>query len=77
MKKFNEFFLNEKDGNNRDANKTKEILNNIRNIMMLKPDMKFGTIMYNALDNTDLQKFDDEDILAALQKYELFLKDNS
>lgn len=76
MKKFNEFFLNEKDANNRDVNKTKEILNNVRNIMMLKPDMTFTTIMYNALDTTDLQKFDDEDILSKLQKYELFLKDN-
>lgn len=73
--KFDEF-LNEKKGNNRDVNKTKEIINNIRNIMMLKPDMTFMSIMYNALNHSDLAKFDDEDILEKLQQYELFLKDN-
>ena len=76
MKKFNEFFLNEIKGANKEVSKTKEIMNNIRNIMMLKPDMNFISIMYNALDTTDIRDFDDEDILSKLQKYEMFLKDN-
>lgn len=68
-------FLSENNGANKDANKSKEILNNLRNIMMLKPEMNFISIMYNALDTTDTREMDDEDILAKLQKYELFLKD--
>lgn len=70
-----EDFLSENNGANKDANKSKEILNNLRNIMMLKPEMNFISIMYNALDTTDTREMDDEDILAKLQKYELFLKD--
>lgn len=70
-----EDFLIESNGANKDVNKSKEILNNLRNIMMLKPEMNFISIMYNALDTTDTREMDDEDILAKLQKYELFLKD--
>lgn len=65
------------DATNSDVNKTKEILNNIRNIMMLKPDMNFVTILYNAGYNGDPKDRDtDMDILSKLQRYELFLKNN-
>jgi hypothetical protein len=63
-------------GANKEANKTKEIINNVRNIMMMRPDMSFTSIMFNALEKTEWMQFDDEDILAKLQTYEKFLQDN-
>jgi len=68
--------LHEMKGANKEANKTKEIINNVRNIMMMRPDMSFTSIMFNALEKTEWMQFDDEDILAKLQTYEKFLQDN-
>jgi hypothetical protein len=75
MKKFEEF-INEAHGNNKKACKSKEILNNLRNVMMMKPDMPFVAIIYNALDTADVSSLDDEDVLSKLQKYVTFLKEN-
>jgi hypothetical protein len=43
---------------------------------MMKPDMPFVAIIYNALDTADVSSLDDEDVLSKLQKYVTFLKEN-
>ena len=73
IKRLEDFPLNEEES----GNKTKDIMNKIRNISALKPDMKFVTIMHNAMDTSDWGSMSDVQILKALQGYELFLQKNS